>query len=245
MDGFFGIGIQELLLIAIVALIVLGPERLPATFREIAKFIRQVRNLTREFTQQFGDDFKALEDLNPRRLLQQAIESIDEEEEATKGKTPPAKTPTTAKTTPAKTTTTKTTTTNSTKATTQPATKTVTATAPTAKTAPKTASGSEPPADKAQAGETTNTAPQETAGAQAEAAVTPSEAAVTTPAAETENRIAPPEEEKARPLPTEAAVTTSALANGVSNEGQAVTPGDVVATATIVPNGAQDHPITQ
>lgn len=82
MDGFFGIGFGELVLIAIVALIVLGPERLPGAFREVAKFIRMLRNLSREFTDQFGDEFKALEDLDPRRMLQDAINDIDEEEKA-------------------------------------------------------------------------------------------------------------------------------------------------------------------
>ncbi len=98
MDSFFGIGFGELVMIAIVALIVLGPERLPSALREVAKFIRQVRNLSQEFTSQFGDDFKALEDLNPRRLLQEAIDNIDEEENAKDGK---AKTPAKKSTTPA------------------------------------------------------------------------------------------------------------------------------------------------
>jgi sec-independent protein translocase protein TatB len=109
MDGFFGIGIGELIMIAIVALIVLGPERLPGAFREMAKFIRQIRNLSKEFTDQFGDEFKALEDLNPRRLLQEAIDNIDDEERAKEEAAKPAKKPTPAKpataaksTTPAK-----------------------------------------------------------------------------------------------------------------------------------------------
>ncbi len=109
MDGFFGIGIGELVLIAIVALIVLGPERLPSALREVAKFIRWLRDLSREFTDQFGDEFKALEDLNPRRILQDAITSIDEEEKA-KEDPKSTKKPTTSSTTPAKTTAVKTTT---------------------------------------------------------------------------------------------------------------------------------------
>ncbi|MEZ4619960.1 MAG: Sec-independent protein translocase protein TatB [Caldilineaceae bacterium] len=108
MDGIFGIGFGELVMIAIVALIVLGPERLPGALREVAKFIRQVRNLSQEFTSQFGDEFKALEDLNPRRLLQEAIDNIDEEEKATTKKGTPASTAaksTTAAKKPATTTT--------------------------------------------------------------------------------------------------------------------------------------------
>jgi len=108
MDGFFGIGFGELVLIAIVALIVLGPERLPSALREVAKFIRMLRNLSQEFTDQFGDEFKALEDLNPRRLLQDAIEDIDDEEKAKDESTKPAgkkNTTATSKSTAAKSTT--------------------------------------------------------------------------------------------------------------------------------------------
>ena len=45
--SFFGIGLPELIFIAIIALIVLGPERLPGTLREIAKMWGYVRNLSR------------------------------------------------------------------------------------------------------------------------------------------------------------------------------------------------------
>jgi len=104
MDGFFGIGFGELVMIAIVALIVLGPERLPGALREVAKFIRMVRNLSREFTDQFGDEFKALEELNPRRLLQDAINDIDEEEKAKEeGVKPAVKKNTTTSTKPSTT----------------------------------------------------------------------------------------------------------------------------------------------
>ena len=36
MDSFFGIGVMELFVIAVIALVVLGPERLPGAMRSIA-----------------------------------------------------------------------------------------------------------------------------------------------------------------------------------------------------------------
>jgi sec-independent protein translocase protein TatB len=69
MDGIFGIGPLELFFIAVIALIVLGPERLPSALREITKTIRRVREVTNEFTSQFGDELKALDDINPRKIL--------------------------------------------------------------------------------------------------------------------------------------------------------------------------------
>lgn len=235
MDGFFGIGIQELILIAIVALVVLGPERLPATLREVAKFIRQVRNLTRDFTQQFGDDFKALEDLDPRRILQQAITSIDEEEEAkdpkkAKATTTTATSKSAVKPTPAKATTPKTTTPAKSVATT-PAKSTTPATT----TAKSTAT--EQPADKAPA---TATVPESMADA---SSLSP---------AETENRIAPPAVINATQAPAEPAANTvvySSHTNGVNNEGaktiSATPTSEALTPVSVATNGTQDHPVTQ
>lgn len=69
MDSILGIGLPELIFIAILALIVLGPERLPGTLRQIARAWGYARNLGRELTAQFSEEFKDLEDLNPRKLL--------------------------------------------------------------------------------------------------------------------------------------------------------------------------------
>ena len=77
--SFFGIGLPELIFIAIIALIVLGPERLPSTLREIAKMWGYVRNLTNELTSQFGDELKALDDINPQKIMREMVNSAEEE----------------------------------------------------------------------------------------------------------------------------------------------------------------------
>ena len=77
--SFFGIGLPELIFIAIIALIVLGPERLPSTLREIAKMWGYVRNLTSELTSQFGDELKALDDINPQKIMREMVNSAEEE----------------------------------------------------------------------------------------------------------------------------------------------------------------------
>lgn len=232
MDGFFGIGIQELILIAIVALIVLGPERLPATFREIAKFIRQVRNLTSEFTTQFGDDFKALEDLDPRRILQRELASIDEEEQVkentAKGKTTPAKTTstTTPKPTPAKATTPKTTTKSTTTTAKSTASTTASSTTPTVSTTTTTETLAATQADSA------STAPATTLAA------APNTESQGTSAPEAENRIAPPsltavtQASEATVEPTIVVAPSAVPANGIPpQETESTVVGDVVPSA--------------
>jgi sec-independent protein translocase protein TatB len=48
---FFGISIWELLLILVVVLIVLGPNRLPGVARSLGKAIRTIRRASSSFTQ--------------------------------------------------------------------------------------------------------------------------------------------------------------------------------------------------
>lgn len=49
---FLGVGAPEILLVLIVALIVLGPERLPEAAGKVARVIREVRATTQGFTDQ-------------------------------------------------------------------------------------------------------------------------------------------------------------------------------------------------
>ena len=74
MDSFFGIGLFELVMIAIIALVVLGPERLPGAMREVAKYMKQLRNISNEFQSQFSEELKMLDEINPRRILNEAID---------------------------------------------------------------------------------------------------------------------------------------------------------------------------
>ncbi len=80
MDSLFGIGLFELMLIAIIALVVMGPERLPGAMREMAKYMRQLRHISGEFQSQFSEELQMLDELNPKRIINDAIKP-----------TPPAK----------------------------------------------------------------------------------------------------------------------------------------------------------
>jgi Tat protein translocase TatB subunit len=68
-DAMFGIGAQELVVIAVIALIVFGPERLPELAARLAKALRDVRRLSDELTGEFqrslADDNHALPDQGP------------------------------------------------------------------------------------------------------------------------------------------------------------------------------------
>ena len=59
----FGIGFQELIVIMIVALIVLGPQRLPEAARTIAKFIREIKGTVDEVKSSVVEDITSVKEL--------------------------------------------------------------------------------------------------------------------------------------------------------------------------------------
>ena len=51
----FDLGLTELLLIGIVALIIVGPKDLPVLFRRVGKFVGRMKGMAREFTSAMTD----------------------------------------------------------------------------------------------------------------------------------------------------------------------------------------------
>jgi sec-independent protein translocase protein TatB len=54
----FGIGFTELLLIAVIAILFLGPDKLPETMVQIAKFIKSVKNTIGEAKHSLEEEMK-------------------------------------------------------------------------------------------------------------------------------------------------------------------------------------------
>ncbi|MBM4435738.1 MAG: twin-arginine translocase TatA/TatE family subunit [Actinobacteria bacterium] len=57
-----GIGAFELVTIMIIVLIVLGPDRTPGAFRALGRWLRQLRNLTRQMREDFAEEFRFLQE---------------------------------------------------------------------------------------------------------------------------------------------------------------------------------------
>ena len=72
----FGIGLPELVMILVVALIVLGPQRLPEVARMLGRAYAQLRRASEEFQQTIRQDLAALErqeDANRNKAIAQEI----------------------------------------------------------------------------------------------------------------------------------------------------------------------------
>jgi sec-independent protein translocase protein TatB len=83
----FDIGAPEFIVLAIAALFIFGPDRLPDIARQAARGIRQVRsmanNARRELGRELGPEFEDLDiaDLNPRNFVRKHVLSgIDEDD---------------------------------------------------------------------------------------------------------------------------------------------------------------------
>jgi sec-independent protein translocase protein TatB len=66
------VGWQELLLIAVVALVVVGPKDLPAALRTLAQVLRKIRGLSREFQSGFAEMVREAELDDLRRKVDSA-----------------------------------------------------------------------------------------------------------------------------------------------------------------------------
>ena len=63
MDGIFGIGGGELVVVILLAAIVLGPERLARTAREIGKFVKNVKAYFATFSGELKAELDVLDEL--------------------------------------------------------------------------------------------------------------------------------------------------------------------------------------
>ena len=87
--SFFGLGAFEILVIGVLALILIGPEKLPGVIRDLMGFYRQIRSLGTEWREQvereIGSDLRSLtQDINEGleafgRSVEQEIQQVDAE----------------------------------------------------------------------------------------------------------------------------------------------------------------------
>ncbi len=90
---FFDIGAGEILGLAIIAMFLVGPERLPKLASEAAKIVKKIRaisqNATAELRENLGPGFENLQpaDLNPKTFLKkQLTDALDAEDKPVRKK---------------------------------------------------------------------------------------------------------------------------------------------------------------
>ncbi len=74
MNIFSNIGITELIFILLLALLVVGPERLPELARQIGKLLRDVRKAYENLTRDLGPEFMSIQQTTQE--LRESVESV-------------------------------------------------------------------------------------------------------------------------------------------------------------------------
>jgi sec-independent protein translocase protein TatB len=64
MDGIFGIGGNELIVIILLAAIVLGPERLARSARQIGRFIKNVKSYLSSLSSELQAELQVLDEID-------------------------------------------------------------------------------------------------------------------------------------------------------------------------------------
>ena len=74
MNIFSNIGITELIVILLLALLVVGPERLPEMGRQLAKILRDVRKMYESLTKDLGPELMSIQETT--RELRDSVDSV-------------------------------------------------------------------------------------------------------------------------------------------------------------------------
>lgn len=103
----FDIGFWELVLISVVALVVLGPERLPHAIRSVAKFVSAAKNMANSVkdelahelkVQELQENLRKAEQMGMQNLSPELQESVDKLKQAAQDVQRPYATPATGPT---------------------------------------------------------------------------------------------------------------------------------------------------
>lgn len=71
----FNLGIWEIIVLAVIALVVVGPERLPKLARDVGRFLNDIKRTTSNVAQEISHSIDEQEFMNPKTQDDQLSES--------------------------------------------------------------------------------------------------------------------------------------------------------------------------
>ncbi len=77
----FSVGTPEMIVIAVIALFVVGPKRLPEVLRGLAYVYKNFMKAIEELKRELEEDLEEVEDINPKKQIEKKWKEILEEDE--------------------------------------------------------------------------------------------------------------------------------------------------------------------
>ena len=65
----FGLGFSELIILAIIVLVLIGPQQMPGVMKTVAKFVREITQAQRDFTRTVNQD-------DEMRQVKESVEDV-------------------------------------------------------------------------------------------------------------------------------------------------------------------------
>ncbi|MFP5518404.1 MAG: Sec-independent protein translocase protein TatB [Bdellovibrionia bacterium] len=91
----FGLGLSEIIVIAIIGLLVIGPDELPKLARNIGRLLNEIKRTSDDFSAEIKNQVKVVEDLDESQKLKSSntkpAESKEEQLELTEQVKTPSK----------------------------------------------------------------------------------------------------------------------------------------------------------
>lgn len=91
----FGLGLSEIIVIAIIGLLVIGPDELPKLARNIGRLLNEIKRTSDDFSAEIKNQVKVVEDLDESQKLKSSntkpAESTEEQLELTEQVKTPSK----------------------------------------------------------------------------------------------------------------------------------------------------------
>lgn len=83
MDGFFGIGVWEMLVIAVIALVVLGPKQMIVMSRKAGEYLRQFRELWTQLSAAWQKEINAMDSTDVVTEVSKEIQGLKQDMQKT------------------------------------------------------------------------------------------------------------------------------------------------------------------
>ncbi|WP_035588200.1 twin-arginine translocase TatA/TatE family subunit [Hippea jasoniae] len=80
----FSIGTPEMIVIAVIAIFIVGPKRLPEILRGVAYIYKNIKKAIDELQRELNEDLETIDEINPKKQIEKKWEEFLKDEDEKK-----------------------------------------------------------------------------------------------------------------------------------------------------------------